>query len=129
MKTYILIIAFLLTGLGSINAQMPAPNSKSADGNGIIRGKVKDAKSGQMMEYANVVLLSVKDSSMVDGCITATDGSFELQHIPNGTYTLSIQFVGYTRKTIENITISRDQNTKDIGLIELEVNASNIGGV
>lgn len=129
MKTSILIITFLLIGLGNINAQMLAPNSKSANGNGIIRGKVKDAQSGQMMEYANVVLLNTKDSSMVDGCITAPDGSFELQHIPSGTYTLSIQFVGYTRKNIENITISRDQNTKDIGLVELEVSASNIGGV
>ncbi len=129
MKTIFTIMMVLLTGMSSIYAQLPSPNARIAGGGGTIRGKVRDAQSGQMMEYANIVLLNEKDSSMVDGCITAIDGTFELKNIPFGNYILSVQFVGYTKKNLQGITLNKESNVKDLGLIELSISSSNLAGV
>jgi len=128
MKKLITIVAILLAGFGSLQAQMPAPQVYSAPGNGIVRGKVRDASEQQMMEYASVVLFRASDSAMVDGCVTGPDGSFELKNIPNGNYYLTIQFVGYSRKKIENIQCSKDKNTIDLGVIEMQGTANSIEG-
>jgi iron complex outermembrane receptor protein len=62
---------------------------------GIIIGNVIDKKSGVAIEYANVVLLKAKDSTMVNGMVTDKKGSFRLEKVPFGSYSLKVNFIGY----------------------------------
>ena len=43
-----------------------------------LRGTVLDSQYDEPVMYANVVLFSQRDSSMVNGAITGDDGSFEI---------------------------------------------------
>ena len=50
----------------------------SAMAQGKISGRVYDTKSGQPIEYATVAVLKVKDSSLVTGTVTESNGSFSV---------------------------------------------------
>jgi iron complex outermembrane recepter protein len=59
-----------------------------------ITGKVVDGRSGQPLEFSNVSLLEVSDSSMVTGTVVDMKGSFRMDAEP-GTYILRVGFIGY----------------------------------
>ena len=63
---------------------------------GKISGRVYDKQSTKAVEYASVVLLNPKDSSMIQGvgAVTASNGSFSL-NAPYGTYLVRVTFMGY----------------------------------
>jgi len=45
---------------------------------GAISGKVIDSSTKHTIEYANIVVFSLKDSSMVTGGVTNSEGLFNL---------------------------------------------------
>ena len=61
--------------------------------NGSINGKVLD-NEGVAVSFANVVLHTSADSSMVKVEYTNDDGSFQMMSIPQGEYWLNVSFVG-----------------------------------
>ena len=62
-----------------------------AQSTGSISGKLIDGDEGKALEFAAVALFT-NDSSLVEGSITAKDGSFSLE-VTEGNYYLTIQFV------------------------------------
>ncbi len=92
---------------------------KHAALNGLITGRVSDASSGKPVEFANVILFAKKDSSQITGTVTGKDGKFELKNIKLGSYYISVQFVGYARKVVNNIVISGSSPDSFLGKILL----------
>ena len=88
---------------------------------GTVSGKVIDQKSGKGVEYASVVLLNPKDSSMVSGvgAMTTTNGSFSLS-APYGTYLVRVTFMGYTPYLHDKrITLSAANNHVNMGKVTI----------
>ena len=88
---------------------------------GKITGKVIDKKSSETVEYASVVLLNPKDSTMVKGvgAVTASNGSFTL-NAPYGTYLVRVTFMGYSPYIHSNkVTLSESHHTANIGKIAI----------
>lgn len=67
-----------------------------ATGQGRIDGKIQD-DSGKPIPYANVLLLSEKDSSLVKGAVSDSDGSFHFDQVTPNEYLISITSVGFHR--------------------------------
>jgi len=95
---------------------------------GTVKGIVVDAPSGNPIEYANIVLLNVSDTSIVNGTITNPDGSFLIDKIRPGKYFLEIKFMGYNNWRTE-IEFNRNSRKHDLGEIKLEPVAVNLGDV
>lgn len=85
IKRFIAII-FLLTVILSVSAQST------------IKGFVYDASSGEPVGYCPVVLQGTSY-----GAMTESTGNFIMDKVPNGTYVLTINFLGYDtyRDTID----------------------------
>ena len=87
---------------------------------GVIKGKVIDAKTKEMLEFVNVTVKKKGSAELVKGTVTDQTGNFTLDKLANGNYILSISSMGY--KTIEkelNITsATRNVNLKVIPLSE-----------
>lgn len=62
---------------------------------GKILGRVHDNKSGTPVEYATIAVLNVKDSSLVTGTVTESNGGFSVK-VPVGRYLVRVSFIGYT---------------------------------
>jgi len=87
----------------------------SAVAQGSLRGVVKDAKSGETLVGANVILSG--SGAFTKGTVTNANGAYEISNVPAGTYTARISFVGYTDQTVTDVTItSGAATTLDISL-------------
>lgn len=128
MKTTIFIALSLLISIFS-----QAQTGSSAPGNfavkGSIKGKVQENKNKSALEYANIAVYSLPDSSLVSGTVTNVEGGFEIKNIPSGKYYVIADFIGYNKRIISNIEISIKNRNHDCGIITLEESSVGIDEV
>ena len=95
--------------------------------NGKITGKVIDLNLNEPLPYVTIVVKNAAGET-INGTITDDSGEFNVTKIPEGTYTVSIQFIGY--KTVEkSVTISSENRDVDLGNILLEEEAMGLDEV
>lgn len=128
MKKVILIIAIIVFALFS-NAQpssiIPADVTTPAK-KGIIKGKIIEQGSNFPLEYANVAIYSVVDSSLAGGAITAANGQFIISGIENGEYYADAKFIGYEHTFSPHFKIENNKRDFDLGLLKLVPASENI---
>lgn len=80
--------------------------SVAAAAQGVVRGVVFDAETGESVPFANVTL--TKDGATTQpmlGCATDINGYYVISKVAAGTYTMRVRFVGYEDYT-ESITVA-----------------------
>ena len=94
---------------------------------GTITGMVFDANLNQPIPYVTVSLITANEKTLT-GTITDENGSFKIDKIPVGTYTMRIQFIGY--ETYNKQLVVKDSNDFiDLGKILLKETATELEGV
>ena len=76
---------------------------------GRISGKVADAKTGEPLPFANVVILGTKP---LLGAMTLNDGTFTIVGVPVGTHTLKCMMMGYTAVEKPGIAVNAGQTAE-----------------
>ena len=94
---------------------------------GSVSGVVMDNQLNQPIPYATVVIVNPNGETLTGG-ITNDDGVFEIKKIPEGSYTLKIQFIGYEPVT-RDLLVDRDHKETDFGKIALEAVAAELDAV
>ena len=89
---------------------------------GSILGKVLDSSTKHTIEYANVVVFSLRDSSMLTGGITNNEGKFNLSINRPGKVKVEIRFIGYDTEVIETAIKPGSLNV-DLGKIFIHPSA------
>jgi outer membrane receptor protein involved in Fe transport len=122
MKRLTLLIVTLL-GISQLNAQQfsqrPAMQPIT------ISGKVIDKETGTPLEYATLVLQSVRFPERVTGGITDENGQFSVETFP-GAYNVRIEFISFTSYTQDNVRFTA---STDLGTISLEANVEQLDNV
>ncbi len=83
-----------------------------------LSGKVKDKKTSAAVSDASIALYAAKDSSLVSGDITKSDGGFSLHPIQKGKYYITITRISYKSQTVS--AIDYDGNTTILADIALQ---------
>jgi ferric enterobactin receptor len=125
-----LAIAVLALGMFSAtaSAQTPAPpRTAPVAGPGEIMGKVVDAEGGAPIGAASVSVRS--GTALVAGAIVNPDGTFRIQGLQPGTYTLRYTMIGYAIENSQPITISAASPRAAVGVIQLKRQAVEISAV
>ena len=86
-----------------------------------IKGVVIDQLEGAPLEYSSVALFNVTDSTLVSGTVSDIQGAFLIDNFKPGSYYLTIQFVGYDTRYINNLEITGNQML-DFGEVALAAN-------
>ncbi|MBU0486670.1 MAG: TonB-dependent receptor [Bacteroidetes bacterium] len=86
---------------------------------GQINGKIVESSTGIPLEYANVVLLSNIDSSIVVGAVSGADGAFSLPNVSNGEYHIEVYFLGFHKTRLNDIVISKTNKVVELGVVQL----------
>ncbi len=81
---------------------------------GEIVGIIIDKKTSEPLPYVSVALISQGDSSIITGVISLEDGTFHLEDIPFGTYSVRASFIGYAPVTINDVVVSRKNRKIDL---------------
>ncbi len=125
IKNILLLAVAILINQFSFAIQV----TPEAAAGGVVKGKIVSKSNGQPIEYANVVLYSLPDSTLQTGAISAADGSFLIADVAKGSYYIVANFIGFYRKSVEGIEISGAKKVFDAGMIQLEVAAENLAEV
>lgn len=83
----------------------------------VVSGTVQSNADKTTVPMANVVLKSVKDSSIVTGATSDFNGKFRIAGVKPGSYLLNIQFIGY-KPLMQKITVTKSVNVGTLGLDE-----------
>ncbi|WP_250433559.1 outer membrane beta-barrel family protein [Hanstruepera flava] len=88
----------------------------------LVSGNVTDSQQNPV-SFANVVLLSVTDSTAVKGSTTDEKGLFEIKNVSSGSYILKTSFIGF-KPVYQNISV--EDNDKQLNSIVLEESAESL---
>lgn len=100
MNVRILITAMLCSLLVCYGVKLQAgPTESAAVETGVVRGKVIDAQKHEPMQFVNISVRKSGTTLPLKGMVTDETGTFHIARLPEGSYILSISFIGY--KTIE----------------------------
>lgn len=95
---------------------------------GVIKGKVIDSVSKEVLDYVNASVKKRGETGLVKGTVTDQTGSFSIDNLSDGSYTITLSYIGY--KTYEK-DFSITQSVKSINLktIPLEEDSKVLGEV
>lgn len=93
-----------------------------------ITGIVKDASSSKAIGYASIAVYNAKDSTLLTGALSKTDGSFTIEKLPYGKFYVVIHFIGYKKHTVTNILLTPERKTASLGVISVNVSAIALKG-
>ncbi|MCX8081094.1 MAG: TonB-dependent receptor [Bacteroidia bacterium] len=112
-------IAFFLFFLLIVFGIYPQPTFDDSNFKyGIIRGKILDAKTGEAIVGAMVVI-----DGTTQGTTTDLDGNFQLKVPANKKISLKIQYIGYVNKTIDGLQVdANDEKEFSVSLEESKAN-------
>jgi len=117
---------------GSIQAQAPGQQPPGAQqppaAAGEIRGTVTDVEAKTPIARASVTVRNKVGGALIAGALANADGSFRVQGLRPGTYSLRVTYLGYGPKTQE-FTIAPAAPQVNIGGVELSRVAVALQGV
>ncbi len=114
MRYMALIVSFSFLGFTSYAQQNNPINP------GKISGRVIDSLSQKPIEYATITVFLKGITKPVNGGTSDNKGFFLIENLTVEKYSITIGFVGYKTKTINNISISANQSVIDLGNITLK---------
>ncbi|NNK60493.1 MAG: TonB-dependent receptor [Flavobacteriaceae bacterium] len=123
MKKLITLCAMLLF----VAQTSPASTFNDVFKDGQITGTVIDDTLNEPLPYVNIIV-NKPNGELLLGGITGDDGAFKIGKIPEGSYQVVIQFIGF-KKIIRDITITRRNSKIDLGEIRLEESAEGLDEV
>lgn len=106
MKGFFLFLCFIYT---------TAALSQSSK----ITGKVIDSTTREAVEYATIAVTDKVSKNIINGAISNGKGLFEVTGLPPGSYFVTVEFIGYAKKTIDNVLIARGSGSVSLNTILL----------
>jgi hypothetical protein len=106
----ILLLAFLCLSLSVAHAQ--------TSGRFTLKGSTVDT-SGVPLPESTVMLLTPKDSTLVNFARTGKDGAFEFKNVKRANYLIKVTYVGYL--PYQEVINPKDGDVTDLGKIKLAV--------
>ena len=94
----------------------------------VIHGIIKDANE-KPIQFANVLLLSSLDSSLVKGMISDASGKYSFENIKKGSYRISASFTGMEPVFTPVIETTPDKKEMNAGMIHLKNSPVKLKGV
>jgi hypothetical protein len=111
-KLYLLFCFFSVFVVGAAFGQVPAGAR--------ISGKLIDANTGEVVDFATVALYKIGSDNMAKGTSSNDGGTFNLYSVPYGSYVLKISFVGYEKQIIDHIDLSETRLVANMGIIKMK---------
>jgi len=102
-------------------------NAFAQQNKGKIKGSIIDKSSSEPLAFAAVGVFTEKDS-LVGGGISDEDGKYSIE-LPYGKFYALIEFMGFEAQKTKVFSLSREDQSLDLGEMSLSVNASDLGEV
>ncbi len=98
----------------------------AATGIGSVRGRLVDSATTRPITNGSVTIRREADTSFAGGALPGADGSFRVESLTPGRYTVRVRALGFAPTVRTGITISTDAPVADLGAIGLAPVAARI---
>ena len=95
---------------------------------GQVSGKLATG-NGEPIPFANVLLLTSRDTSLVKATLTKENGYYEVENVSPGSYTLRVSSTGYQTWNSPVFELTDVQKGKDFGTQVMRENTKELGEV
>jgi len=133
MKTLIIqCLTFLLLLFSQMTyAQMPGRggNQENIPKEAKITGTIVDGTTKETIPYASIAIYRSRDSTLVTGVLSGSDGSFTIDKLPYGKFFIQVTFVGYKKHRVSNIMLTPDKKIVALGAVNVNTSAVALKGV
>ena len=86
---------------------------------GKVTGRIIDSVTRLPVSYATISIFKINNPSPINGVVSDDNGAFVLTNVAEGTYRIVVDFIGYHKKSINNVTISKASADVSLGSILL----------
>jgi len=121
-KIFLLLLTITIT---TIHSQRPGGNQGQRPSPISITGKVIDQETNTPLEYATLVLQSVRNPEKVTGGITDINGVFNVE-TPPGRFNIRVEYLSYKTYELNDQVI---RQSKDLGIITLTLDVEQLQAV
>ncbi|EJF11917.1 carboxypeptidase-like regulatory domain-containing protein [Pontibacter sp. BAB1700] len=134
-KSLLLALLGLSTVPALAQAPQAAPQQQAASGmavprgNATITGTVQDADTKKPVEFATVALINLATGKPIDGAMADDKGRFTISKVGVGKYRLQVSFLGYQQKLVEDVTVSSDNASVNVGAVAIASDAKKLSEV
>lgn len=121
------LLAFLIgvVGAGPVSAQTVGARRPVA-AVGEVVGRLVDSASGRPVTTGSVAVRRATDSAFASGALPKDDGSFRVDGLTPGRYTLRVRVIGFAPVLRNNIVVTAEKPTVDVGVIALNIVATKL---
>ena len=116
----------LASAAAPLVAQGPAPRLPS--GIGVIRGRLADSASGAPIPAGSVTIQRSADAATAGVVRPKDDGTFRIEGLAPGAYTLNVRVLGFAPLRRGGIEISEASPSVDVGALKLNGVATKLEG-
>jgi outer membrane receptor protein involved in Fe transport len=96
-------------------------SQNSSQGDGMIMGRIVNSINDKSMEYVMVRLFLEKDSSLLTGIYSDSEGKFLFDKLVPGSYYVKFSFAGFLANSSEKLTITSNLKVLNLGTISIEL--------
>jgi ferric enterobactin receptor len=125
IQTAAALLFVVFCGANRAVAQVPGGNRPAA-GVGEILGRLADSTSGQPVTGGSVTVRRAGDSTFVSGALPKEDGSFHVDGLVAGRYTLRVRAIGFAPVVRNDIVITAAKPVVDVGIVNLNTVATKL---
>lgn len=116
--TVVCLSAFLSAGLWAQNT-----------GQGIITGTIIEKTTDKPLEFANVMLKGITDTTLVMGAITNKNGEFRFEKLSLGEYKLNYSFIGFDKIEVAVPALTAASSKINLGRMFISETGQTLGEV
>jgi outer membrane receptor protein involved in Fe transport len=121
IKPFIFVVIIQLFFCALLSAQQKL--------NTTISGKVFDKSTNGPLEYATITLISKQSGNVITGTVADVKGAFAISNIPLDTYMLNIEFIGYEKTTLDNVSLTSSKHSVALGTVFLSPSMQSLQSV
>ncbi len=122
MKRFFILTLFCLPGF-TIFAQSATDNTYE------IKGRLLDSATHQPLEYATISIFPKDAKKPTTGTVADSKGNFDVNKLPAGTYKIVADFIGYKSRTLQQITVDKENPVANVDDIFLQSRATTLQNV
>src|SRR6478672_13853486 len=118
-STIIAASAFVLLSTFVAQSQTPVRAATPAGPSGEIQGRVADSTTNQPVAVGSITIRKQGDTAFVGGTLPKPDGTFRVDGLAPGRYTLRFRSLGLLPVSRNNLVVTADKPVVDLGTLQL----------
>lgn len=121
---YIFILTLILSLQVYYSFSQGRPDFENMPAIGTVYGKISAEINSVPIEYANIALFRMKDTSLVNGTISNAKGDFVIEKIKPGMYFVKVQFIGFEEYKSSPFKIMPNAPEVNLGSIKIKASST-----